>query len=88
MLVPGEGVGVFLHDPDTTPPVLAAKVQTQAIARVGGPQEAGEGAGESIFRPQEDHIVHLGLVLCLTDRHPDPVDCGFRPVNAFLVCRH
>ena len=47
-LAQGKGVGMFLQDPDPIPPVLAAKVQTQAIARVGGPHEVGKGAGESL----------------------------------------
>ena len=39
-------VGVFLHDPDPFPPVMADKVQVQAIPRAGGTRAAREGAGE------------------------------------------
>ena len=77
----GEGVGVFLHYLDTNPPVLDAKVQAQAIPCAEGPRTYGEGAGVSLNQPQEYHIVKLRSVLYLTDRQPDPVDCGFCPMH-------
>ena len=68
------------------PPVLADKVQAQDIPRDGGPQESREGVGESISQPRKDQIVHLRLVLHLTDQHSAQVNCGFCPVHASPVC--
>ena len=45
MIVLGEGVGVFLQDLDTVPPVMADTVQEQAISGVGGTRKAEEGTG-------------------------------------------
>ena len=84
----GEGVGVFLKYSYTTHPVMAAKVRDQAIPRTGGPRTDGEGAGEFLSQLQKSHIVHLGLVLRLTDRQTAPFDCGFHPVHALAVFRH
>ena len=44
----GEGVGVFLHNPDNIPPVMNYKVQVQAIPDAVGPWKAREGAGSSL----------------------------------------
>ena len=79
---------MFLQDPDNIPPVLAIEVQAQAISHAGGPWTSGKGAGALLSLPQEAHIVHLRLVLRLTDWQPDPVDCWFRPVHASVVCHH
>ena len=79
---------MFLQCPDPFPPVMADKLRTQSILRVGGPWASREGAGAYLSRPWEAHIVHLGLVLRLTDRQLVPVDCRFRPVHALAVCRH
>ena len=87
-LTPGEGFGILLQDPDISPPVMDSKVQAQAIPCVGGPQAYGEGAGAFLSRSRKDHILHLGLVLCLTDSQTAPDDCGFRPVHKLAACRH
>ena len=79
---------MFLQDPDPIPPIMADKVQAQDIPPVGGPRATGEGAGASLSRPWKAHIVHLRLVLHLTDQQPAPVDCRFCPVHASEVCRH
>ena len=77
---------VLIQDTDTTLPVLAAKVQLQAVTRAGGPWAAREKSGALLSQPQKSHIVHLRLVICLTNRQPDPVDCGFYPMHASEVC--
>ena len=79
---------MILQDPYHIPPVLPVKVQAQAIPFVGGPRASGEGAGSSRCQMWESHIVYLGLVFRLTDRKPDPVECGLRPVYAAAVFHH
>ena len=49
VLTPGEGVWVFLEDPDAIPPVLAVEAQAQSIPRARGTQETRKGAGEPLF---------------------------------------
>ena len=79
---------MLLQDSDPIPPVLPVKVRLQAIPRVGGPREAGEVAGASLFRSREAHIVYLELVYCLADRQRNPVYCGFIPMHVAVVFRH
>ena len=87
-LVLEEGVGVFLYNPDTTPPVMAAKVRAQAIPCAGGPWAVGEGSGVLLSQPREAHVVHLRLVFRLTDQQPAPVDFWFHHVHTPTVFRH
>ena len=64
----GGGWGVPLESLSYPPPVLADKVQAQLIQSTGGPRAAGEGEGAFLSQPRKARIVHLGLVLLLTDR--------------------
>ena len=73
---------MFLQCPYPFPSVMTNKLQAQAIPHVGGPWASREGAGAYLSRPWEAQIVHLGLVLRLTDRQPYPVGYGLRPVHA------
>ena len=79
---------MVLQDPDPTLPVLPVEVRAQDITCVVGPWAAGEGSGALLRRPQEAHIVYLGLVFCLSDWKPTPVCCRLNPVDAPAVCRH
>ena len=79
---------MFLQTPDNTPPVLDATVRAQSIPLAGVTWSAGEGAGESLSQQWKAHVVHLRLLLRLTDRNTAPVDCNFRPMHATEVCRH
>ena len=88
LLASGEGVGVLLQDPDPIPRVMPIEVGAQAIPHVGGPRVSGEGAGASLFRPRESHIVYLGMVDCLDDWQPTPVYCRLSPVHAAAVCNN
>ena len=63
-------------------------MQVQAIPRVGWTWSAGEGAGASIFRPQESHIVHLGLVYRMAYQKPNPVNYRLRLVHTLAVCHN
>ena len=85
-LTPGEGVWVFLEDPDSTPPVLAFKLQSQAIPIERGSCSTEKGAGATLCQPRKSHILYLRVVLRLTERQPVTVYCWFRPVYATMVC--
>ena len=79
---------MFLQNLDPIPPVLADKLLSQAIPHVGGHRATVEGAGALLTKPRKSHILHLRLVLRMTDQNPDPVDFGFHPVHASAVRRH
>ena len=83
-----EGVGVILQDPDPIPPMLPVEVRAQAIPRAGGSQSSREGARALLCCPRKAHVLHLGLVYCLTDQQPTSVDYGLSPVHAAVVCCH
>ena len=88
VLTPREGIGVFLQDPDPIPPVLPVEVRAHAVLRDGGSRAAGEGARSLLCCLQKSRVVHLGLVYCLADRQPTPVNYRLGPVHAAAVCRH
>ena len=44
----GEGVWVFLKDPDDIPPVLAVEARTQSIPHLRGPRENRKGESARI----------------------------------------
>ena len=83
-----EGVGMIHQDPDNTSSVMVVTVRAQYIPCAGGTRKYREGAGESISRPREAHIVNLMLVLRLTDCQTAPVNHGFRPTHTPAVCCH
>ena len=85
MLAPRERVGVLLQDPDPIPPVMPVEVRAQAVPRAGGSRASGEGARALLCHPRKAHVVHLGLVYCLAERQPNPVNCRIGPMHSTVV---
>ena len=80
-----EGVGVLLKYPDPIPKVLPVEVIAQAIPHAGGSQLSGEGERTLLSSSRKSHIVHRGLVYCMSDRQPTPVDYRLSTMHAAAV---
>ena len=72
-----------LHqDLDHISPVLNIEVRAQAIPHAGGSRAYGKRSRELIHRQRKAHSVHLGMVYCLADWKPNPLD--FRLVTMLV----
>ena len=88
VLIFGEVDRVVLHYPDALPLALPDEMIAHDSTYVRIPCSAGKWSGAVFCRPQESHIMNLGVMLHLTVRQLVPVYRGLCPVHPSPMCLH
>ena len=88
VLIFGEVDRVVLHYPDALPLALPDEMIAHDSTYVRIPCSAGKWSGAVFCRPQESHIMNLGVMLHLTVRQLVPVCFRLSTIHLTTVLRH